>query len=639
MVDETQADNKRLADDSHGTMNKIVEEAEKEVHTLRNLANEADRAVTNSMKRSTEISGTLADTQFRWYENQWKSGWQQQKDYAGRAFELARQAEEMMSKAKTPQDIDVAQSIYKRAQAFAQESMSIAQRHKDTLGQKDAEEAIEGVLQSELRGNEQLRAHKQKQAQQAAEAAADEEHRVTRMRELAKEVAKDMDLFDKKNQPLSGGDREQAIAKTKAALQEFQSLMMAGKKWEVSDWLNFDSMKRKMRDTMEGAVTKAEVRDLFVADQSLAKLNERITTGMGRIKLDLFVSDPKVLAGKSMQEQFHAAEQDLQRQAPAAQAVKQAYQDQQDALSRINVLQKQITGNMEVQRDDAVGAWQATKIGANMLTGVFGTTGKAELEVAAKSFREINETILQMRSHPFQIDAKGMEDLMKKVQDLKKNMPWSMDLNTSSTEANLKSLKEMFDYAERVRGIQQKFPNLDQQIQKSNEGMDRLEQSFPDASKGVQDVTNKFSQTQSAIDGLTLAGFISQIEAATAAMQDLAATAASVPSSGSGGGAMTASHGGMAFLAGGGRPRGTDVIPAMLSPGEMVMSAATTRRFASQLTAMNAGAKPSYHSQGGHVTNIGDINVTVGGGGTGRQTARSIATELRRELRRGTSVL
>ena len=127
MVDETEADNKRLADDSHGTMNKIVEEAEKEVQILRNLANEADRAVTNSMKRSTEISGTLVDTQFRWYESQWKSGWQQQKDYAGRAFELARQAEEVMSKAKTPQDIDVAQSIYKRAQAFAQESMSIAQ--------------------------------------------------------------------------------------------------------------------------------------------------------------------------------------------------------------------------------------------------------------------------------------------------------------------------------------------------------------------------------------------------------------------------------------------------------------------------------------------------------------------------------
>ena len=38
MVDDTKADNKRLTDDSHATMNKIVEEAEKEVHVLRNLA-------------------------------------------------------------------------------------------------------------------------------------------------------------------------------------------------------------------------------------------------------------------------------------------------------------------------------------------------------------------------------------------------------------------------------------------------------------------------------------------------------------------------------------------------------------------------------------------------------------------------
>ena len=266
---------------------------------------------------------------------------------------------------------------------------------------------------------------------------------------------------------------------------------------------------------------------------------------------------------------------------------------------------------MEVQQDDAVGVWQATKIGANMLTGVFGTTGKAELEVAAKSFREINETILQMRSHPFQIDAKGMEDLMKKVQDLKKNMPWSMDLNTGSTEANLKSLKEMFDYAERVRGIQQKFPNLDQQIAKVQPGhgplgtvVPRRQQGCPGRDQQVLQITTqsararrdgRLHQPDRGGDGAPCRSWPQQPPACRR------------PAAG---GEMTASHGGMAFLAGGGRPRGTDVIPAMLSPGEMVMSAATTRRFASQLTAMNAGAKPSYHSQGGHVTNIGDINVT-----------------------------
>ena len=142
-----------------------------------------------------------------------------------------------------------------------------------------------------------------------------------------------------------------------------------------------------------------------------------------------------------------------------------------------------------------------------------------------------------------------------------------------------------------------------------------MEQSFPDTGKQVQDVTNKFSQTTTAIGegNSAMAAFLATIQAADDAMSSLAAAAANVQPPGMGGGELTAAHGGMAFLAGGGRPRGTDVIPAMLSPGEMVMSAATTRRFASQLTAMNAGVKPSYHSQGGHVTNVGDINVTCRG--------------------------
>ena len=63
--------------------------------------------------------------------------------------------------------------------------------------------------------------------------------------------------------------------------------------------------------------------------------------------------------------------------------------------------------------------------------------------------------------------------------------------------------------------------------------------------------------------------YIDQINAAISAMNQLALVAQSVPTPGALGVQMTASHGGMAFLAEGGRPRGTDVIPAMLSPHEM----------------------------------------------------------------------
>jgi TP901 family phage tail tape measure protein len=101
-------------------------------------------------------------------------------------------------------------------------------------------------------------------------------------------------------------------------------------------------------------------------------------------------------------------------------------------------------------------------------------------------------------------------------------------------------------------------------------------------------------------------------------------------------------RGGLMRLAAGGsifKSHGTDTIPAMLSPGEFVVNARSTRRFFSQLVAMNAGAQPLYRQDGGAVTNIGDINVSVNGSTSTRQTAREIATALRREVRRGTSKL
>lgn len=130
--------------------------------------------------------------------------------------------------------------------------------------------------------------------------------------------------------------------------------------------------------------------------------------------------------------------------------------------------------------------------------------------------------------------------------------------------------------------------------------------------------------------------------AATQAAATLAKAAASALQAGTAAGIQAQATGGVMRLAGGGfAPRGTDTIPAMLSPGEFVVNAKSTRRFFSQLQAINAGVAPIFRSEGGSVTNnnvsIGDV--VVQGGDTSRQTARSIASELRRELRRGTSRL
>lgn len=92
------------------------------------------------------------------------------------------------------------------------------------------------------------------------------------------------------------------------------------------------------------------------------------------------------------------------------------------------------------------------------------------------------------------------------------------------------------------------------------------------------------------------------------------------------------------FKRGGFSPRGTDTVPAMLSPGEFVVNSKSARRFYSELVAINAGVRPVYRAEGGPIgstTNVGDIVINVPQGQN--VNGRTLAKELRRELRRQTS--
>ena len=75
----------------------------------------------------------------------------------------------------------------------------------------------------------------------------------------------------------------------------------------------------------------------------------------------------------------------------------------------------------------------------------------------------------------------------------------------------------------------------------------------------------------------------------------------------------------------------------MLSPGEFIVNAKSTRQFFSQLVAINAGVRPVYREKGGPVTSIGDINITVQGASKPQQTARATMSAFKREIRRGAS--
>jgi TP901 family phage tail tape measure protein len=97
------------------------------------------------------------------------------------------------------------------------------------------------------------------------------------------------------------------------------------------------------------------------------------------------------------------------------------------------------------------------------------------------------------------------------------------------------------------------------------------------------------------------------------------------------------------------RPQGSDTVPAMLSPGEYVINAYSTRRFYRLLEAINS-SQPQYYAGGGFVssgrqssvstvsfgdTHFGDIYLNVHATGNTKVDARALWTEFQSLARRG----
>jgi TP901 family phage tail tape measure protein len=83
------------------------------------------------------------------------------------------------------------------------------------------------------------------------------------------------------------------------------------------------------------------------------------------------------------------------------------------------------------------------------------------------------------------------------------------------------------------------------------------------------------------------------------------------------------------------RPRGSDTVPAMLTPGEFVVNKTAAKQMFQQLVPMNYGLSPNQFANQNTPVNVGDVTVNVQGGNTGQQTALEIGHAIRREIRRG----
>ena len=177
-------------------------------------------------------------------------------------------------------------------------------------------------------------------------------------------------------------------------------------------------------------------------------------------------------------------------------------------------------------------------------------------------------------------------------------------------------------------------------LKNTNLGADQAAASMDKIGTAADGVTTEIGETKSA-QGLfaamvdaAIGGINREISAQNRLTDAVLATNSAKAAAPAQSAEATAYSGGLInYLAAGGR--GQDNIHTVLARGEYVSSARTAGKFFSELNAMNNGSRPVHRAQGGSVTNVGDVNVTVKGGDSSQQTVREIGHALRREIQRG----
>lgn len=297
-------------------------------------------------------------------------------------------------------------------------------------------------------------------------------------------------------------------------------------------------------------------------------------------------------------------------------------------------------------------------IGANIFA--FGPFGDPEIvkgfEDRAKTLRDFAEGLNALNAVG---EAKNIE-LISEVLNKLKDTAISIEDN-----GVIKTFKDLESVIQPLKNIKLKFDildDLDKGAKKAKDATNELSKATPAAAQGLIDIAisaaqgatqaKNLSTAERAIGPAAQAGAslavsalnrigpsasnqIASVNALADALANLAAQRQAA--------AVTAATGGQipAFLAAGGptQSRGTDTVPVQAAPGEFFVNAASSRRFIPELTAINQGRAPEPRNNAQTTNNSfsGDININVPPGST--VDGRTIARDIRRELRRKTSSL
>ncbi|MEE9548661.1 MAG: phage tail tape measure protein [Nitrosomonadaceae bacterium] len=590
------------------------------------IANSAD-TIGDSQKKIFDIQREIAGFDF---EISIKGADALKKSAAAnkRSSTLIRDAGRAFREGKT----DVAAEYLGEAKAMASMAMASAEAADNAGAEHQARKQMSAVFNAQLRQQKQIQKQAQTQAREATTLFGQEKSRADRIGAIIEKL-QDIQIFGPKGMQIGTAEEAKAAAAPwlKSLAAEFEQAKL-GK--NLVDRLGLQKEFLAATGSFENLFTREPVSLKFTVDQYIDEVFRDIEDYSVKNPIPLKVKiaaedlgvDVETFKGLEEAPQFLVEQEKelvaLKRQLLDVTFAQSGYKEAVDAgnASMINfvnafaqaeqVLGKRLAGK---ERAAAWGAWSGVDEAINNLGNlqesfdkIFPVIKRAHAAAFTGDFNleDYEITLTQLQLYSDELDAMGQEDVSAPIKTLIEQLKKAA---ASAAEVDLSgAMKADIGAAEeKVKALQNAIgQDLSNQAAVGASGVETAATREVAAAGRVEEAWNKAGLAMAAVGGST---------------------------------PILSHFGSLIYRASGGDARGTDTVPAMLSPGEFVVNAASTKRFYSQLVAMNAGKSPVYRERGGPVTNVGDVNITVSGATAPKQTARETMKAFRREMRRHTS--
>lgn len=622
-LDSTRDANERLVSSTQSSLDRIVDARRAVVQELSRAVNDSLKQIESSQDRVFKLTTGRDQAKF-------DSGLKGLSDpskivqLTQKARELAEKAAQDLARAAEKGDdkaIQRALATFDNAQSLASQAKSINDRIDSRFQEARVVNTINDITAQQIQAEKTLQSLESARVDKLQQQKETQQALLKDIERQAKIVLDNTGQFNAQGERFSDKEIAQRTVKRDAALEKLLSAEFQRGTVDLSDILGLAEFKSKYESTLTDGPRKLA--------QAIREQDLGVTS---KIQSEL--------------EAINAT--------PLAKAIKAVFHRELDADELLTPQQFDSFGKR--LEEEAKRRLEATKKSVTSSTTL--ENSRRELDQLFADARGINDKRLEgkspeaLKSTSFGRFALAMDEGIDKIEELAKQGIFAGKEVNAAFASIIKTVNEV-DFASQMtlKSSADIVGNIKKELDQANEAQEEFAKAQKDALNPqeatqftdiigrlkelmpVQEARAVGDNLQAASTSVT--SLTTNVGNLTDALQKAATVAASirVPS-----GDVFANFGsvGVRYFADGGVARGADRIHAMLAPGESIINSRATAKFFPQIQAINAMQSPSFRSDSGSVTNVGDITVNVGAGMDENHTARNIGNALRREIRRGT---